>query len=100
MFADTPRRILNLTLFVSSVVAFINQKDNQFKIDINIISKQSSDFIQLLTSSFILLSWIFTGIRLLLAFIVYLPLLSIIQGNLKEYVCHKIDKRYFDICKI
>lgn len=97
MFADTPRRILNLTLFVSSVVAFINQKDNQFKIDINIISKQSSDFIQLLTSSFILLSWIFTGIRLLLAFIVYLPLLSIIQGNLKEYVCHKIDKRIGEI---
>ena len=32
-----------------------------------------------------------------IAFIIYIPLLSVIQGNLKEYCCHKIDKRIGEI---
>jgi len=32
-------------------------------------------------------------IMLLTAVVVYIPLVSHIQGNLKEYCCHKIDKR-------
>lgn len=37
---------------------------------------------------------IFLGsfIFLLLAAIIYVPLLCYIQGNLKEYCCHKTDK--------
>lgn len=37
---------------------------------------------------------IFAGslILLIAASIMYVPLLCYIQGNLKEYVCHKVDK--------
>jgi len=89
MFADSPRRILNLILFLVNLAVLTSTGKGFF--ESMLIKKESA--IQLFTSSFILLSWIFTGIRLLIALIVYIPLLSIIQGNLKEYCCHKIDKR-------
>jgi len=97
VFADSPRRILNIVIFVRCLINLSPSKksflENMFDDKKNV----KSDTIQLFTSSFILLSWIFTGIRLLCALIVYVPLLSIIQGNLKEYCCHNIDKRIGDI---
>jgi hypothetical protein len=36
---------------------------------------------------------------LIVAFFVYIPLLTKIRGNLKEYCCHKIDKRISEILK-
>jgi len=97
MFADTPRRILNVIIFIHSIVELTDTKTGKFIFDYNNEQGKLNNVIQLLTSSFILLSWVFTGIRLLIALIVYIPLLSIIQGNLKEYVCHKIDKRIGEI---
>jgi len=38
-------------------------------------------------------------ILLLIAAICYVPLLMHIRGNLKEYCCHKVDKRIGDIMK-
>ncbi|EJD01444.1 uncharacterized protein FOMMEDRAFT_126370 [Fomitiporia mediterranea MF3/22] len=44
---------------------------------------------------------IFAGSALLLmaAGVFYIPLLCYIQGNLKEYCCHKVDKRISEIVK-
>ncbi|KAI6105675.1 hypothetical protein EDD16DRAFT_1582153 [Pisolithus croceorrhizus] len=44
---------------------------------------------------------IFAGslILLICAGIFYIPLLCYIQGNLKEYVCHKVDKRITEVIK-
>ncbi|KAI9636117.1 putative vacuole protein, partial [Dioszegia hungarica] len=44
---------------------------------------------------------IFAGSMLLLiaAAVLYVPLLCYIQGNLKEYVCHKVDKRLSELVK-
>jgi Fungal potassium channel len=38
---------------------------------------------------------IFTGsaVLLIIAAVMYVPLLCYIKGNLKEYCCHKVDKR-------
>ncbi|KAI8900869.1 hypothetical protein BC833DRAFT_579949 [Globomyces pollinis-pini] len=43
--------------------------------------------------------WIFNAISVLIASIVYVPLVCRIQGNLKEYCVHKIDKRIDEILK-
>jgi hypothetical protein len=42
---------------------------------------------------------IFAGslILLIVAAVLYVPLLCYIQGNLKEYVCHKVDKVSFPL---
>jgi len=74
----------------------ISVDDNESNISIFqkiFTTKNASVIIALVSTSFVLLSWLMTGISLLIAFIIYIPLLSVIQGNLKEYCCHKIDKR-------
>lgn len=38
-------------------------------------------------------------ILLIVAAVLYVPLLCYIQGNLKEYVCHKVDKRIGEIIR-
>lgn len=54
---------------------------------------------QSLVTKFLLISILFTVLvflgslcLLILAAICYVPLLCYIQGNLKEYCCHKVDK--------
>ncbi|KAJ3153681.1 hypothetical protein HDU86_005180 [Geranomyces michiganensis] len=43
--------------------------------------------------------WTISAILLLAAFVVYIPLLCNIRGNLKEYCCHKVDKRIAEVLK-
>ncbi|KAJ3145323.1 hypothetical protein HDU89_007180 [Geranomyces variabilis] len=43
--------------------------------------------------------WAISAILLAAAFIVYIPLLCNIRGNLKEYCCHKVDKRIDEVLK-
>jgi len=96
VFADSLRRILNIALFFSNLTNFVNNIYNDDKENPDhevFIQKNTSHIFGLITSGFIISSWLMTGISLLVAFIIYLPLLSVIQGNLKEYCCHKIDKR-------
>jgi uncharacterized membrane protein YcaP (DUF421 family) len=89
VFADSLRRVLNLVIFLNNLTeVYKNKKIDSIKMDV---------WLPLITSGFILFSWLMTGIKLLVAFIAYIPLLSIIQGNLKEYCCHKIDKRIGEI---
>jgi len=61
---------------------------------------------QSLVTKFLLISILFTVlvflgsfILLVLAAICYIPLLCYIQGNLKEYCCHKVDKRIGELMK-
>lgn len=39
------------------------------------------------------------AIQIIVAAVLYIPLLVYIQGNLKEYVCHKVDKRMGNIMR-
>lgn len=45
------------------------------------------------------LMFIFSGVATLIAIILWIPLVTKVQGNLKEYVCHKMDKRIDAIIK-
>ncbi|KAL1916332.1 uncharacterized protein VTP21DRAFT_5949 [Calcarisporiella thermophila] len=49
--------------------------------------------------SFTLIIWIFTCVHVTIALVIYPFLLCKIRGNLKEYCCHKIDKRIGELLK-
>jgi len=50
--------------------------------------------------SFSFLMFVLGVILLVLAFVIYLPMLCcVIRGNLKEFVCHKIDKRISELLR-
>jgi len=95
VFADTPRRILNVVLLINGIVKL--QIGSIGSIAKKIKNNEATNLFTIGTSFFILSSWLITGISLLIAFIIYIPLLTVIQGNLKEYCCHKIDKRIGEI---
>jgi hypothetical protein len=46
----------------------------------------------LITMIFTVLIFIGSALLLVVAGILYIPLLCYIRGNLKEYCCHKVDK--------
>ena len=55
--------------------------------------------IQYALMAFTVLIWMIGFIKLIVAIMIYLPLLNRIRGNLKEYCCHKIDKRIEEILR-
>jgi len=94
LLADAPRQTINaLTLYAIYLV----KRDNPGKwYEIGKwFDNNKSLSTSLLTVTTFLTVVVFAGSLLLLiaASICYIPLLCHIQGNLKEYVCHKVDKR-------
>lgn len=92
LLADGPRQSINaLTLY-----AFYLTKQNDGNwYDVGKYFKgNTSIIISALTVSTLFTVIIFAGslILLIIAGVCYVPLLCHIQGNLKEYCCHKVDK--------
>ncbi|KAI9335736.1 hypothetical protein BDR26DRAFT_524046 [Obelidium mucronatum] len=56
-------------------------------------------FATLLLTVFSLAMWAISFVAIAIAFFCYFPLLYKIRGNLKEFVCHKIDKRISELLK-
>ena len=94
LLAEGPRQVLN------AITLYSVAKNEDFSFDIH---KYQAEFttIQGVVMSFMLLTvtiWALSFIRLLVAGLLYWPLLVChIRGNLKEYCCHKVDKRISQI---
>lgn len=93
LLADAPRQVINaVTLyafgkafnFTTDLSKYYNDEDGNFSLVRAGI---------LCTMIFTVVVWAGSAILLTVAAIMYVPLLCYIQGNLKEYCCHKIDKR-------
>ncbi|KAJ8463077.1 hypothetical protein ONZ45_g17710 [Pleurotus djamor] len=99
LLADGPRQSINaLTLYA----IFLSKKDDPRDwYDINKYFDGNSFSTSALTVSTFFTVSVFAGSLLLLivAAICYVPLLIHIRGNLKEYCCHKVDKRIDAIIK-
>lgn len=96
MLADGPRQVINaLTLYA----IYLSKKDAGPWDD---FSKYSPNYVTtLLLISTLFTVIIFAGSLLILlaAAVCYIPLLCYIRGNLKEFCCHKVDKRISEIVK-
>ncbi|KIJ70203.1 hypothetical protein HYDPIDRAFT_104879 [Hydnomerulius pinastri MD-312] len=98
LLSDGPRQTINaLTLYS----IYLAKKDNGAWYDVSKYFANNSLSTSALTVSTFFTFVIFAGSLLLLIFagIFYIPLLCYIQGNLKEYVCHKVDKRIAEVIK-
>jgi hypothetical protein len=96
LFAEAPRQ------FINAITLYSLTKTNITKDWMN-LSAYGHNTIERLTMAlmaFTLLSFVFSATKLAIAFILYIPLLFHIRGNLKEYCCHKIDKRIEELLKM
>ncbi|CAG8556809.1 3984_t:CDS:2, partial [Scutellospora calospora] len=88
VFAEMPRQAINaFTLY-----SFIPLNTAKKYLDITYYSDDMSQRIVVGLMAFSLIIFIFSALRILFAAILYVPLICMIRGNLKEYCCHKIDK--------
>jgi len=98
LLADGPRQTINALTLYSIYLA--KKNDGQWY-DVPKYFRGNSLSTSALTATTFFTFVIFVGSALLLviAGIFYIPLLCYIQGNLKEYVCHKVDKRIAEVIK-
>ncbi|POV99764.1 hypothetical protein PSHT_13386 [Puccinia striiformis] len=94
LLADAPRQVINgITLY--SFARSVNFTTDISKWYDGSFAKASV----LISMAFTVTIWIGSFVLLMAAAFLYVPLLCYIQGNLKEYCCHKVDKRIAELMK-
>ncbi|PWN35710.1 uncharacterized protein FA14DRAFT_160744 [Meira miltonrushii] len=92
LVADGPRQVINaLTLYALARAANFSTDLYQY------YEGNYFTAAMLLTMLFTVVIFAGSAVLLALACLMYLPLICYIQGNLKEYCCHKIDKRISEL---
>ncbi|KAF9439251.1 hypothetical protein BGZ76_007452 [Entomortierella beljakovae] len=95
MFADGPRQVINGIILITVVKDNIDEFGFEFwRYPLGDLNRVT---IGLMT--FTLTLWVTSVLLMLAAVCLYIPLVIRIQGNLKEFCCHKIDKRIDEIVK-
>jgi len=98
LLADGPRQTINaLTLWS----IYLSKKNKGSWYDVSKYFEGNPLSVSALTVTTFFTVVVFIGSLLLLivAAVCYIPLLCYIRGNLKEYVCHKVDKRISQVIK-
>jgi hypothetical protein len=99
LLADLPRQTINaLTLYAVWLVKHKNP-GNWYDLSKYFKGNSLSTSALTVTSLFTVLVCAGSLLLLFIAGLCYIPLLLHIRGNLKEYCCHKVDKRIDDIIK-
>lgn len=92
LLAEAPRQVINVVTLKTIIPAWI-QINNGLKISNDGLGRNTVQRIMTGTMIFSTAIFAISFILLCAAAIIYIPVLCHIQGNLKEYCCHKVDKR-------
>ncbi|CAG8447108.1 7351_t:CDS:2 [Funneliformis mosseae] len=96
ILAELPRQAINaITLY-----PLIQSNKTRRYWDITAYGDTIVQRLAMALMAFTLIVFILSFSLLILAFIMYIPLLCHIRGNLKEYCCHKVDKRIAFLLKM
>ncbi|KAI7817085.1 hypothetical protein BC939DRAFT_403042 [Gamsiella multidivaricata] len=97
MLADAPRQVINATILYQTFRDHpVNFKENGIFDWNKVVGADESLLLKKITLGGMIFTVFMFALSLLMlisAVILYIPLVSHIQGNLKEFCCHKIDKR-------
>ncbi|QRV72529.1 vacuolar membrane protein [Ceratobasidium sp. AG-Ba] len=95
LLADGPRQSINALILYS----FWQAEDQSWDPEDYINTKDLLTSGLFLSMMFTVLVFLGSVLLLIVAAVCYVPLLCYIQGNLKEYCCHKVDKRIAELIK-
>lgn len=93
LLADAPRQVVN------GITLYSFGKSENWTTDLSVyfgggLLKAGV----IITMLFTLIMWACSALLLLVAAVMYVPLLCYIQGNLKEYCCHKVREATSCVC--
>ncbi|KAK3843430.1 MAG: hypothetical protein J3R72DRAFT_366833, partial [Linnemannia gamsii] len=97
LLADAPRQLINISILIQTFQDHFNETFFQW----NTIMGEGNIFKKLTIGAMMFTAtvFIFNMISFIAAAVMYIPLATHIQGNLKEYCCFKIDKRIDELIK-
>lgn len=103
LLAEAPRRIFNFFTIYDIISAYNPKNISDF---FNIFGQLVGDswgsrarFLVLAFATFTFIVWFVNMISLVVSFFIYVPLVSRVKGNLKEYCVKKIDKRIANLLR-
>ncbi|CAO3668381.1 unnamed protein product [Umbelopsis ramanniana] len=100
LLAEAPRQVINAVTLYALLKQWI---DNNHSLELqSLLNSMSKDVIAKMmtyTMAFSFVIFVISFFMICVAAILYIPLLCHIQGNLKEYCCHKVDKRISELLK-
>ncbi|KAI9187697.1 Potassium transporter [Blastocladiella emersonii ATCC 22665] len=101
LFAETPRHLINAALLSFHVWETGKDSRGNFDMDRFVANSKATMTTQfgVFVMAFVLTMYMINLLSTILAALVYVPLLCRMRGNLKEYVCHLIDKRISELMK-
>ncbi|KAJ3106455.1 hypothetical protein HDU96_008217 [Phlyctochytrium bullatum] len=105
VFAEFPRQFIIAVNLADFLITFKKKSDKSQSIEqllVDFLTSSTTETAQKLLLYLSILSILIFAVSflsLIASFFIYIPLLCVIRGNLKEYCCHKIDKRIGELLK-
>jgi hypothetical protein len=93
LLAEAPRQVINIVTLIAITPKWIEINKGTLVIDNSSLGKNLMQQIMTGTMMFSVIVFAISFVLMCIAAAIYIPLLCHIQGNLKEYCCHKVDKR-------
>ncbi|KAI8062482.1 hypothetical protein BC940DRAFT_308730 [Gongronella butleri] len=97
LLAEAPRQIINIVTLQALVPNWIQIDSGNISLDNSALGRGWVQQLLTISMAFSVLVFAISFFLVAIASFMYIPLLCHIQGNLKEYVCHKVDKRIEDL---
>ncbi|RCH92963.1 hypothetical protein CU097_008252 [Rhizopus azygosporus] len=98
LLAEAPRQVINIVSLYTMIPNWI-QIRHGLKIEKDALGTTIMQKMMTGTMAFSVIVFAISFVLVCIAAIIYIPLLCHIQGNLKEYCCHKVDKRIAELLK-
>ncbi|KAL0070865.1 Potassium transporter [Marasmius tenuissimus] len=99
LLADGPRQTINALTLYAVYLSRKNEKGEWYEIGKYFDNKNFTTSALTVTTFFTVTIFAGSLLLLIVAGVCYVPLLIHIRGNLKEYCCHKVDKRISAVIK-
>lgn len=93
LIAEAPRQIINVVTLEVLAPEWLKIHNGQVRFDNTALGETWMQQVLTGTMAFSVLIFTINFILVCAATVLYIPLLCHIRGNLKEYCCHKVDKR-------
>ncbi|KAI8639721.1 hypothetical protein BD408DRAFT_420973 [Parasitella parasitica] len=98
LLAEAPRQVINVVTLITIIPKWIQINDGLI-ISNDGLGKNNVQRIMTGTMIFSTVIFAISFFLLCTAAIIYIPVLCHIRGNLKEYCCHKVDKRIAELLR-
>ncbi|KAI8064100.1 hypothetical protein BDF21DRAFT_428219 [Thamnidium elegans] len=98
LLAEAPRQVINVVTLITILPKWIKINDGVTIVNTG-LGKTLMQQVMTGTMIFSTLVFAISFILICIAAVIYIPLLCHIRGNLKEYCCHKVDKRIEELLK-